>query len=421
MTSEGKSSRAAGGSPKSAPKKGAQHRSGGLFSLDAEQTARLLIFGAAALVVAIAVGVIGVGYYISVVKPRSRTVLQVDDVKVSYEGMVRRMAYEYFQNVNYQRNPQLLPGGTYQTLLDELTKFKRAQPALGVEVTDEEFDKKLRSRVGAAADADPKVVADQFKTALAASGLTEDEYRRTIRVELIDGKIKEKFKAEAPANAEQAKVQVILTKTEDDAKKAIARINAGEDFATVAKSVSAETDVATTGGVHPYAIRGTLNSAWEDFAFSAAPGKLSDPLKSNASSGGFYVVQLVDRSDQPLTDAQKSTTASQRLNDWLKQVEDDMQAKGEQKTNFDTTAQSDALAAVDTKVGPKVKSTQSAQQRQQIAQATAIAESTLHPATPAPAATTSADTPAAGATDQSQSQNTPVVPSQPVAPGSNGQ
>jgi hypothetical protein len=419
MTSEGKSSRAAGSSLKPAAKKGQQHRSGGLFALDREQSARLMLMGAVTLVVAIAVAVIAVGYYISVVKPRSRTVLQVDDTKVSYDAMVRRMAYEYFQNVNYQRSPQLLANGTYQTLLDELTKVNRAPSALSVEVTPDEFDKKFRARVGVATDADQKIVSDAAKVAFEASGLTEAEYRRVVMAELIDGKIKEKYKVEAPANAQQAKVEVILVRTEDDARAAIARITAGEDFATVAKEMSAEPDVATTGGVHPYAIKDTLNLAYEDYAFSAEPGKLSDPIASKATSGGFYVVEVVDRSDQPVTDGQKSTIANQKLSEWLKQTQDDMQAKGTLKTDFDAQSQSDALSAVDAKIGPKVKATQSAGQRQQISQATAIAALTANPATPVAAATSDGSTPAAAATDQSQT--TPVVPAQPIAPDSNGQ
>jgi hypothetical protein len=48
---------------------GTRARAGGLFDLDSEQSARLLIFGAVALVVAAAAAFLIFGYWYSVVRP----------------------------------------------------------------------------------------------------------------------------------------------------------------------------------------------------------------------------------------------------------------------------------------------------------------------------------------------------------------
>ncbi len=402
------------------------------MNLDSEQSARLLLIGAVAAIVVIAAGFIAFGYWYSVVKPRNRTVLQVDDTKISYAAMKRRMGYEYFQNVNYQRSPQILPEGSYQALLNELTEVHRADSGLGVTLDDAEYDQKLRGRLGVGEAAPAKDFADAFRKQLDTTGLTESEYRRLIRGQLIDTKIHDKFKAEAPANALMAKIEVIGAASQADAQKAIDRINGGEDFATVAKSVSQETDVQTTGGVHDYAPKGGFNSTYDDYVFTTNDiGKLSAPLSSTAT-GSFYVVRVIDRSQQPVQEAQKSTIANTQFSDWLKTTQDDMQVNGKLKRDWQPKAQNDALLAVVGSAGPRLAAQQLQQQKSQSTaaalRATTVADLTARPqATVDPNATPVAPgvaSPAAGAASPaapSGTSSSPAAPSQPVAPANNGQ
>ena len=419
----GRAKSAAANKPAAKPLRGS-HRSG-LLNLDSEQSARLLLIGAVAAIVVIAAGFIAFGYWYSVVKPRNRTVLQVDDTKISYTAMKRRMGYEYFQNVNYQKSPQILPEGSYQALLNELTEVNRAESGLGVTLDDAEFDQKLRGRLGVSQEGTAKEFADAFRRQLDTTGLNESEYRRLIRGELLDTKIHDKFKAEAPPAALMAKLEVIAAPSQDAAQKAIDRINGGEDFATVAKSVSQETDVQTTGGLHDYAPKGAFNKTYDDYAFTTNDiGKLSAPLSSGAT-GASYVVRVVDRSQQPVQEAQKSTIAGTQFSDWLKNTQDDMQANGKLKRDWQPTAQNSALLAVVTGSGSKLAAQQQRQQSGQVTaaavRATVVADLTSRPrptvdpnATPvAPAASP----PAA----PSGTNSSPAAPSQPVAPGNNGQ
>lgn len=410
----------------------------GLTHLDAEQSARLLVISAVAVVVLIAVGFIAFGYWYSVVQPRNRTVLQVDDTKISYAAMKRRMAYDYFQNVTYQRNPQILPQGSYQALLNELTEVNRAEPSLAVTLDDTEFDQRLRTKLGVAQEATAKDFADAFRRQLDTTGLTESEYRRLVRAEQIETKIKDQFKAEVPAIVQQAKIEVIAAPSADAANQAIARINGGEDFATVAKAISQEADVQTTGGSHPYGPKGSFNAAYDDYVFSTNDiGKLSAPL-SNGATGASYIVKVDDRSDQPVQETQKATIANTHLTDWLKQTQDDMQANGKVKRDWQPKAQADALFAVRGSQDPRVAAQQLKQQKDQqtaaALRATTVANLTASPfvpPTPDPNATPAAiTTPAAGASPAAgaggspasgQGAQSPAAPSLPVAPGSNGQ
>ena len=181
MASEGKSRRADPVAPKTSPRKPASRGGRGLLNMDSEQSARALLIGAVALIMIVAFGFILFGYWYSVIRPRNRTVLQADQITVSYTAMKRRMAYELFQSVALQQNARALPEITYQRLLEEATVINRAGVDLQITPTEDDIDKHLRGKVGVGAQADQKQFADALVRQLDTTGLHDDEYRRIRR------------------------------------------------------------------------------------------------------------------------------------------------------------------------------------------------------------------------------------------------
>jgi len=366
MASESKPGRASGGKPL-LKRTGARAQKRGsiahLLSMDSERSARILLFGAVGLIVAVAAAFIAFGYWYAEIRPEGRTVLKADDISISFKSMKRRMAYELFITPQYQQAPQVLPIGAYQSLLNELTVISRANE-LGVTATDEEVDKRLRERIGVAADADQRTFADRFRTALDASALSESEYRRMVKSDVLTQKIRDQFTAKAPANVQQSQVEVITTADREQADAARARVAAGDDWATVARELSTEPDVATTGGLQKYGPQGTLNQAYDEFAFSANPGDISEPLSLIDGQGPYYVVRLKDKSDQPLTEDQKPAYVSAQYNKWL----EDTQANMTIERHWDTSDQQEALLDV-------LKRTPPQQQQQPIIVPTVAADS----------------------------------------------
>ncbi len=421
MTSEGKSRRppqppVAPG--KSAKASGRSRHGGGRLNLDSEQSARLLLIGGVGLIVLLALGFVAFGWYWTEKRPLGRTVLQVDQYKVSYAAMKRRMNYELFINTSFQRDPTGLPTASYDNLVNELTKIARAG-ALGVGLDEATFDGKLRGRIGVSADADQRAFQDALRRQLDATGLTEGEYRRLVLADALETAIKDKFTAEQSPTVLQAKVEVISAPTLEDAQKAIERINAGEAFADVAKSVSQETDVQTTGGVHEYTPEGNFNDAYNDFAFAAEIGQLSGPLTSTVSATTHYVVRVIERSDQLVRDDQKPGLAQSKYDDWLTTTKDEMESSGALVNKWDEDAQREALADVYQDALPRLieqdQQRQEQLEQQQQAQLTAVAQLTASPAasTPAPEGTPAAGTtPPAEATAPAES--TTVAASTPA-------
>lgn len=380
MASESKSGQAAGKSKTTTPKHQPRRRRG--LQLDSEQQARLLLFGATAAVIVVAIALVGFGYYFSVIKPRNRTVLEADGVKVSYTAMVRRMEYEYFTSSVFQQQPSALPEATYLNLLNELTLVQRAESDLGVTLTPEEADLALRRKVGVAQDADGATFTDRYRTALKASGLTDAEYRRLSRAEALETKVRDKLQLDAPASVPQARLEVIQVTDEGRAREAIDRINGGEDFGAVARALSTEADVETTGGVKDFAPEGSFNAVYDSYAFSSEVGTLSDPPLSGPG-GTFYIVRVAAREDRPLTDDQKPAYVSKAYAQWLSSTQEMMNVQ----RDWEPDAQADALIKV-----LKNSDIARAPQQQQ-----PLVLPTQPPANPVDASPPAAESPAAGA------------------------
>jgi peptidyl-prolyl cis-trans isomerase D len=112
------------------------------------------------------------------------------------------------------------------------------------------------------------------------------------------------------SQAEQRRVSHILFESGEDAGAAkakadavIQRINSGEDFATLAKSLSEDTYSGENGGDLDFLETGTMEEAFDNAAFALANvGDITDVVET---SFGFHVIKLTDIKKavtQPLAD-----------------------------------------------------------------------------------------------------------------------
>lgn len=391
--------------------------------MDSEQSARLLLIGGVGAVLLIALAFVGFGYWYSEIRPEGRTVLQLDNTKVSFAEMKRRMKYELFQTTIYQQAPQLLPQAAFDALRDELLVVQRAESAENVVASEGEFNDKLRTRLGVAPQAAPDAFAEALRSQLEVTGLRQSEFERMVRADLLEEKLTAKFKEALPANVLQARIEVIATASREEAQAAIDRINAGEEFGAVARDVSTEPDVAETGGVKEYAPKGSFNAAYDNFAFTADVGVLSEPL-SDASGTNWYVVRVIDRSEQPATEAHRTSLASQEFDAWLERMRDEAVESGALVTHWDEHDQQEAL--VDVLEGERdrlIRQQQQQEEQQRRAlelQQTTVAQLTQSPqpaATPAPGQATPAAggaTPAAGTPPAASSGDGGATPGSPA-------
>ena len=82
----------------------------------------------------------------------------------------------------------------------------------------------------------------------------------------------------------------ILLPTEDEAKAALARVKAGEDFAKVATELSK--DPGSEGGDLGWFTKDKMVPEFADAAFKMEPGQVSDPVKSQF---GWHIIKVEEK------------------------------------------------------------------------------------------------------------------------------
>jgi peptidyl-prolyl cis-trans isomerase C len=96
---------------------------------------------------------------------------------------------------------------------------------------------------------------------------------------------------------QEVRARHILVETEDEAKKALARINAGEDFAAVAKEMSKDPGSGAEGGDLGFFLKEQMVPEFSDAAFKLDVGKVSEPVKSQY---GWHIIKVEEKRERAL-------------------------------------------------------------------------------------------------------------------------
>lgn len=201
---------------------------------------------------------------------------------------------EFNSALKKQSGSQMLAG----LLREEL--IKQGAKQYGVEVTDEDVESEtqgLATQFGSLAG---------LEQALSQYGMTLDDFKGQIKTTLLleaiaakDVKIeeedlttyyeenKERYKEE-----EQVKARHILVEDEKTAKDILKRLDAGEDFAELAKEKSTDPGSKDKGGDLGFFGKGVMDPSFEDAAFSLGIGETSPPVKSMF---GYHIIRVEDK------------------------------------------------------------------------------------------------------------------------------
>jgi parvulin-like peptidyl-prolyl isomerase len=171
-------------------------------------------------------------------------------------------------------------------MIEQVLTAQAAQRA-GIEVTDAEVEQYMQLMVADSGD------EEAFRAKLDEWGETYEDAKREVRTQLIGMAMTERVVAEVPESAEQVHARHILVDTAEEGKRIRAQLEAGADFAALAKAHSLDQSTRDNGGDLGYFPRGVLVSAEvEDAAFSLQPGQFSEVI---TSALGYHIVQVVER------------------------------------------------------------------------------------------------------------------------------
>ena len=162
------------------------------------------------------------------------------------------------------------------------------------------------------------MINDTLQRYLANAGLSTSSYERIIQRSLLRQALGEDLASEVISTGLMIHVQLIVTDTQEVADTARQRIEAGEDFATVAKAVSSDSQVQEDGGDKGWLAVDQLTSSYGADLANAASSQEIGALAVVQSNSRFYVLRVVERDENgTLPDTVMTQRKSSALSDWL--------------------------------------------------------------------------------------------------------
>jgi foldase protein PrsA len=147
-----------------------------------------------------------------------------------------------------------------------------------------------------------------FESVLAQYGMTEQDLAESVELSLLVFDLStahvslteedlrryfEEHRAEYE-EPEQVRASHILVETEEEAREVQRLLSEGADFAELAREWSIDRGSSVRGGDLGFFARGAMVRAFEDTAFSLAPGQISEPVQTEY---GYHIVHVTDRVD----------------------------------------------------------------------------------------------------------------------------
>jgi peptidyl-prolyl cis-trans isomerase C len=128
-----------------------------------------------------------------------------------------------------------------------------------------------------------RALRDAFFEANIRNAVSEDVARKIYDQTISNMKPKQKVHA-----------RHILVETESEAKEIADRLKRGEDFATLSKEKSKDTN---EGGDLGFFVRGQMSKPFEDAAFALDVGQISAPVQTEF---GWHIIKVEEKGDVPL-------------------------------------------------------------------------------------------------------------------------
>jgi parvulin-like peptidyl-prolyl isomerase len=149
-------------------------------------------------------------------------------------------------------------------------------------------------------------------------GISEKQYRSWLESSLLAQKLQEQMAAEIPTTADQVNLNVLNASSQERANELAARLEAGEDFQTLAEELrGSETAYATELGWLPKDIlENNLGAEVADLAFSLEVGEHSQPVMG--SDGTWYnILEVVGQEEREIDSWVRQQMAEEAFQAWL--------------------------------------------------------------------------------------------------------
>ena len=262
------------------------------------------------------------GYYVVFVRPHQETALVVNEKRYTWGDYLVRTRMVIAQA---QASGAFQPETMNNLIFDMLADIERQEIIAqfagqeGIAATEDEIDLKVRGQIlGGALAQDESYPEEQYqeryRRRLAILKIGESDFREVAEAEVLRTKLEESLKANVPTTLRQRYLQVIRLQDIETARAAVARIDAGEEFETVASEMSRDEHTRESGGDLGWVPLG-VNEAFDAVMFELQPGQVSRPLYGQV---GVYVIKAIGEPEvREVEERHVSRLESQALTAWL--------------------------------------------------------------------------------------------------------
>ncbi|GMQ86191.1 MAG: hypothetical protein BMS9Abin07_1764 [Acidimicrobiia bacterium] len=228
---------------------------------------------------------------------------------------------------DFDRQPEQF--ATYLSVLIQWGAInQRAVDEFGIEPTEDQIGLKTRELVLSGG-------FDQIETFLVQRNLSRDGLRQLVTQIIIEESLHDSFVEtldeptiddaqreldESPAQWTEVCVAHILVETADEAETVLGRLDAGEDFATIAAEVSIDPGSAPVGGVLQCAAASSYVPEFAQATLEADIGEVFGPVQTEF---GYHVMLVGSRTTMPLEELRQALgdqAAFAALNEWLNEA-----------------------------------------------------------------------------------------------------
>ena len=242
-----------------------------------EKRRQRIILSTGIFIIAAALVIVVVGWYVSQYRPLHQTVIRVNETEFNMKYYIEML----------KLNSKEQPAEYVQFLADSMTKqieqnelIRQEALKLGISVSNDEVKEKIKS------------------SELPVNDVTKDLVRNQL---LIDKLFDEYFEPQVPASAEQRHIMAMLLESESQALEVRAGLGNSENFTELAGEHSLDYLTKTSKGDlgwHPKNIFNELLGASipVEYAFGAGLGMLSQPIYNEEINKdvGYWLIKVMD-------------------------------------------------------------------------------------------------------------------------------
>jgi parvulin-like peptidyl-prolyl isomerase len=262
----------------------------------------------AAIMTVVVVLVAGVAIYLDQVAPFRTAVVTVDDSAVTMRTFLRRAFIS-------GQDPLVL----LQVIAnEEIVKLVAPAPPYNVRVDEEDIDEFLRSVArGDSAEITESEFKEWYRQQINESRMPDREFRDLVRTNLLMRRFREHLADRVPTVAQQVHLHMIPIDGLAAAQAARERLDGGEDFASIAREVSADESIRLTGGDLGWQARAGLVPQIARIAFDElVVGQISEPFYIDEEI--FSLIMVSERADaRELDPAARQRIQDRVLDEWL--------------------------------------------------------------------------------------------------------